>query len=291
MQLDRNTSSVENFLQNYSAHGFPPAGVASFLGLGLCVAGLAWLWRKQYRVLVLLAVGPLALGVMAAVVLQWPFWQELPLGPRVRNFLDLLSWLVMIHTGRMMAYPVGGDNGLCAGTLFLFVVGLVWLWPNHNRSLVCLCVGPFALGLVAALLHRYPYGGCCRLSEHVAPIICLAAGAGLASLFGRLRTIAQQRQAVAGTGTLFVVVGLTGPTIDVLYPYRGDSDVWMRNIVRHIAGSAARTIRSWCSTRSKRRTCSTSGSWPACATGPGGGLGRQRGHGPAQGAAPARCGC
>ena len=65
-QLDRNTGSV-NFLQNYWAHGFPPTSVGYFLFLCLGVAGLVWLWRKQYRVLVLLCVAPLALAVLVAV--------------------------------------------------------------------------------------------------------------------------------------------------------------------------------------------------------------------------------
>jgi len=149
--------------------------------------------------------------------------------------LELLNWVVMIHSSRLFAYPIGGDYGLSLPTFLLFVAGLVWLWRSHNRSLVLLCVGPFLLGLLAAGLRRYPYGGCCRLSQHVAPIICLAAGAGLAALIGRLRTVAQQQGAMNLAGGLFVAVGVGCLLVDVLYPYRGDCDMWSRAIVRHIA--------------------------------------------------------
>jgi hypothetical protein len=150
------------------------------------------------------------------------------------NPLNLIGWLLMIHTSRMLAYPIGGDHGLCLPQLVLFLIGLVWLWRHHNRSLVLLCVGPFALGLVAAVLRRYPYGGCCRLSQHVAPIICLAVGTGAAALIGRLRTVAQQQRALHLAGGLFVVVGVTCLLIDVLHPYRGDCDLWSRGIIRHV---------------------------------------------------------
>ncbi len=73
------------------------------------------------------------------------------------------------------------------------------------------------------------------MSQHVAPVICLAAGTGLSALIGRLRTVALQKRALNWAGTLFVAIGLGCMLIDVLYPYRGDCDVWMRAIVRHIA--------------------------------------------------------
>ncbi len=38
------------------------------------------------------------------------------------GFLDLISWVLMIHTSRMFAYPIGGDNGLCARPFS-------WSWP------------------------------------------------------------------------------------------------------------------------------------------------------------------
>ncbi len=175
-QLDRTTGSVNNFVQTYWAHGFPPG-----------------------------------------------------------QPVDLLNWVLMVHTSRMMAYPIGGDYGLSLPTLMVFLVGLVWLWRQQQRSLVLLCLGPFALGLVAAVLRRYPYGGCCRLSQHVAPIICLASGTGLAVLIGWIRSLAWQQRAIHLAGGLFVAVGLGGLGIDVLYPYRGDCDVWARGVIRHIA--------------------------------------------------------
>lgn len=148
--------------------------------------------------------------------------------------LELISWLLMIHTSRMMAYPIGGDYGLCLPTLVLFVIGLGWLWRQQQRTLVLLCIGPFALGMVAAVLRRYPYGGCCRLSQHVAPIICLAAGTGVAALIGRLSTVVKQQQALHLAGGLLVAVGVSCMLIDVIYPYRGDCDLWSRAIIRHI---------------------------------------------------------
>src|SRR5207248_1644961 len=52
-------------------------------------------------------------------------------------------------------------------------------------SLMLLLLAPFGLNFVAALLGSYPYGGCCRLSQHLAPTICLLAGVGAAHLLTR----------------------------------------------------------------------------------------------------------
>jgi hypothetical protein len=95
-------------------------------------------------------------------------------------------WLLAQQTGRMSAYPIGDANGGSSLTALLFASG-VWLtWRGGNRPLVVVCLVPFALNLVAALLHRYPYGGCCRLSQHLAPAVCLMAGVGWARLHERI---------------------------------------------------------------------------------------------------------
>jgi hypothetical protein len=64
----------------------------------------------------------------------------------------------------------------------LFLLGAWWCWRNGYRSLLALCLVPFALNLAAAVLGKYPYAGCCRLSQHLAPAICLLAGVGWASV-------------------------------------------------------------------------------------------------------------
>ena len=72
-------------------------------------------------------------------------------------------------------------------------------------------------------------------TQHVAPIICLAAGSGVAALIGRLRSVAKQQQALHLAGGLLAAVGLGCLLIDVLHPYRGDCDLWSRGIIRQVA--------------------------------------------------------
>ncbi|MFL5341835.1 MAG: ArnT family glycosyltransferase [Gemmataceae bacterium] len=86
-------------------------------------------------------------------------------------------WLLQVHVGRMFAYP-GGDKWLCWLPFGLFLLG-TWRFRNERGwSLSVLLLGPFALNLVAAALGKYPYGACGRLSQHLAPAICLLIGVG-----------------------------------------------------------------------------------------------------------------
>jgi hypothetical protein len=108
---------------------------------------MRWYWRN---------------GFFPESVWQWPLW------------------FLQANTGRMFAYPLGDSNGGSTATTLLFLMG-VWLcWRNESRSLLIVCLVPFALNLVAAALGKYPYGGCCRLSQHLAPAVCLLAGVGWA---------------------------------------------------------------------------------------------------------------
>jgi hypothetical protein len=148
--------------------------------------------------------------------------------------LAFFKWLVLIHTGRLMAYPIGGSNGLSAATFGLFLAGLWMLARGRQWALVTLCVCPFALGLVAAFAGGYPYGGCCRLSQHVAPIVCLLAGAGGAGLIQCLRSAEAQRRGAAIACGLLALAGAIGLLCDVVRPYRGECDLWTARLVRQI---------------------------------------------------------
>jgi len=101
-------------------------------------------------------------GFLPEYVWQWPLW------------------FLQANTGRMFAYPLGDSNGGSTATTLLCMMGVWWCWRNGSRPLLVVCLVPFALNLVATALGKYPYAGCCRLSQHVAPAICLLAGVGWA---------------------------------------------------------------------------------------------------------------
>lgn len=95
-------------------------------------------------------------------------------------------WFLQANTGRMFAYPLGDSNGGSSFSTALFLVGVWTCRRREHRGLLVLCLAPFALNLLAAVLGKYPYGGCCRLSQHLAPAICLLIGVGSAQVMERL---------------------------------------------------------------------------------------------------------
>ena len=122
----------------------------------------------------------------------------------------------MINTGRMMAYPIGGDDGLCTADLPA-LPGRPGLAVAEAAAIpgaaLCgaVCAGP-GRGCAAPLsLWRLLPAVAARGPDHLP-----GGGAGVAALIGRLRTVVQQRQAVNLAGGLFAAVGLEGLLIDVL---------------------------------------------------------------------------
>jgi hypothetical protein len=166
-QLDPETGSVQTFMLNYWADGFPPG-----------------------------------------------------------HPLELVRWLALIHTGRMMAYPVGDANGGSIVTFLLFLVGItVFIRSRKDLPLLLLWLVPFGLNLFAAALYRYPYGGCCRLSQHLAPAVCLLAGAGLARLADFLPPLRRWQAVRAWCGSL-ALLGAGQVIVDVAQPYRDAETLW-----------------------------------------------------------------
>jgi hypothetical protein len=152
----------------------------------------------------------------------------------------LLRWFVAINTGRLMAYPAGDSNGGSALTTLLFLVGAWRFWKDGRRAVLVLCLVPFALNLFAAVLHRYPYGGCCRLSQHLAPAVCLLAGCGAAALVERFaRTPVARARATFGVCGLLALCGAAQPFIDAAHPYREEEALWCRKVSDEVIGLAA----------------------------------------------------
>ena len=72
-------------------------------------------------------------------------------------------------------------------TAICFAWGAVVLWRRRSGTVLALALIPFALGLAAAVLRRYPYGMSNRTMQYLAPMICLLGGLGAASLVGPIR--------------------------------------------------------------------------------------------------------
>lgn len=152
-------------------------------------------------------------------------------------------WLAQQHTGNMFAYPNGGPNFGSSATTLLVIAGCFALWRGGNRALVLLLLGPLPLMFVAAALHKYPYGGSARTTLHLAPSICLLAGAGLVALLRRFftaRTAAVGVRVFAATMVLLIVGTVAA---DVAKPYKKASDAACRDTIRWLRDHSSRHDR------------------------------------------------
>ncbi|MDR3621477.1 MAG: hypothetical protein P4L85_19155 [Paludisphaera borealis] len=141
-------------------------------------------------------------------------------------------WLLDMHSGNMMAYPVGERKGGSVATLACALVGCLALWRRDRRTVLAFLTLPFGLGLVAAFLGRYPYGGEARIMQYLAPSICLLAGLGMAALFARLSrpALAWTAPRVLVTAMALLAVGLA--VRDLAKPYRVAADLRAREFAR-----------------------------------------------------------
>jgi len=145
---------------------------------------------------------------------------------------ELPRWLLAVHAGNMLAYPAGGRDGASTITLLLCLIGGVYL-ARRRHDLLVLLLMPFVLTFLAAVLGQYPYGGSARIAQHLAPSICLLAGAGAAALLRQTRPsgIARGRGEVLAV-CLLAAIGLAGTFRDVRKPYKTAGDERARQVVR-----------------------------------------------------------
>jgi len=144
---------------------------------------------------------------------------------------SLVNWLLSIHAGEMMAYPVGDDRFGSSLTLICFVAGCVVLARRRNYTVLMLIVVPLALALLAAALRRYPYGGA-RLSQYYGSLACLTAGLGGAWLIGCIARVEARRRVFGITVGVFVVIGAVTLAKDMARPYKRLVDFEHRGFAR-----------------------------------------------------------
>ncbi len=98
----------------------------------------------------------------------------------------------------------------------LLVIGGVSLWRNGRRDLVLVLGVPVGLALLAALAHRYPFGGV-RVMAYAAPALILFIAAGVPPTFAWLWT--RCRPAVAVIGVLLLLpAGVAGHRVLIPWP-------------------------------------------------------------------------
>jgi hypothetical protein len=123
------------------------------------------------------------------------------------NLNAFLIWLLKVHTGNMFAYPFGGKNGGSTLSTILFLIGVfAWIRAGRRR-LVFLLLCPFALTMLAAALHRYPYGQATRVCQQLAPAIIIFIGIGAQQLFESISSELTRRKSAT---ILFIMLMLIG---------------------------------------------------------------------------------
>ena len=83
----------------------------------------------------------------------------------------------------MLAYPYGGNDFGSTLTTLVVVAGCIRMAHRRaRRPLLFLLLAPLPVALVAAALHRYPYGTSTRVMLYMAPAFCLLTGEGIMAL-------------------------------------------------------------------------------------------------------------
>jgi hypothetical protein len=142
-------------------------------------------------------------------------------------------WFADVHTADIFSHPLGGKHGASVLTLLACATAVGLLIARRRLPLLIVFLGPFGLNLVAAVLHRYPYGGHVRLAMHLAPAVCLMAGIGFT------QWLAWQRRApwmccrmTLGALGLLAIIPLGSAMRDVAHPYRTPNDERNRGFAR-----------------------------------------------------------
>lgn len=187
---------------------------------------------------VLAGAGTLAMVLLYAIPMNrlTPGYDEIwkDAFPPVAEPLKFLWWLLDMHTGNMLAYPVGGKNFASTGTTLLVITGTVHLWRRRRWDVLILLYAPLALTFLASIPKRYPYGVSARTMLHVAPAFCLLAGIGLSSVLRRAirrRLVAEGHRVV---GIVLSIIIVAAAMQNVLMPYKQLANLQTRNNVKKL---------------------------------------------------------
>ncbi len=146
--------------------------------------------------------------------------------PPVNDLLGLGRWLVVAHSGDMLAYPCGGERGGSVLSLLAGLVGLAVLGRSRQWARIGVLIGPLGLAIVAAALRLYPYGGpaphgsAARIMQYAAPALCLLIGLGAARILERIRSQTLRKRLLQLGCVGLVIVGIAPQIAGYRHPYR-----------------------------------------------------------------------
>ena len=152
--------------------------------------------------------------------------------PPLSSVWRFIVWFLDIHTGFMFAYPDGGRSGASALTFLAVVATIAVLWRRGSRTVFVLLLAPFGLALVAAALHRYPYGVHARTMQYAAPVTCLLAGLGAAVLLRLVGSPLMRRRLLYGLTAGLAALGVARLGSDLTHPYKFATDERARSFAR-----------------------------------------------------------
>ncbi len=175
---------------------------------------------------------------------RWGYWAES--FPPIAEFWRLPAWFVGVHTGNTMAYPVGGERGASTGTLIAVLLGVAALCRRNRGQVAALLLAPFLLGLIAAAMGRYPYGGAPRITQYLVPSICILAGAGGSAALSWLPSTIARRRGLRAAISMLAALGIYLAGRDLIEPYRVPSDEASRAFARQFWNPRDETAELLC---------------------------------------------
>ena len=217
----------------FVAAGLAVALAPSVLRLGLRRVRLAFLVYN-----VVLGASFLAIYFSATVFqssalregYRWGYWNAA--FPPWAEPWKVPIWLLSVHAGNTLAYPLGGESGGSTLTLIAVVVGVLAMWRRRRLTPLALLLSPCVMGLAAAGLGQYPYGGAPRLTQYLAPSICVLTGLGASAVVVRLSPGARRRRALALSLIMLAGIGVFLVVRDLCEPYRVRGDLETRQFAR-----------------------------------------------------------
>ena len=154
--------------------------------------------------------------------------------PPLRQPWEIPGWLLDVHTGNMLAYPLGGNHYASAGTALLVVLGAAYL-GRRRADLVVLLLGPLPPMLLAACFGLYPYGTSARTTLFLAPAFCLLASVGAVGSIRRVRSAPRRRRCFAALIVGLAAIPLVASVANVALPYKNWEDRLNRQVVEALA--------------------------------------------------------